>query len=157
MKSSGVRWIAAVMSFIALIGCADPTYVQGSGDAPVTPVEKGADPCTYRFAGTQLCASFSWEQVATEKIPGIMILRLFRVSPLDGFFLISDTRGNLKASIFMPDMSHGAPPVGVEKLETGTYRLAPMYFSIMHGYWEIKIQLLEEGLPADEIRIPYNF
>ena len=157
MKSIGVMLVAAVMSCIALLGCADPTYVQGSGGAPVTTVEKGADPCTYRFERTQLCASFSWEQVATEKIPGIMILRLYKVSPLDGFILLSDTTATMKASISMPDMSHGAPPVGVEKLEAGTYRLAPMYFSIMHGYWEIKIQLLEEGLTADEIRIPYNF
>lgn len=151
------NWITLCLIALVLTACADPKYIQDETSPPAGPFEVTKAECTYKFSQQDLCVAYTWEQVATEKLPGIMILRLFQPAPMDGFPLVVDTALELKSSISMPDMNHGAPPLVVEKLAPGTFRISRMYFSIMHGAWEIKLQLVREGSVVDQVFLPYNF
>lgn len=152
-----MKLCALVFSCLTLAACADPKYVQSENAAPVSPFENTPSDCTYKFSQLNLCVSFTWQQVATEKLPGIMLLRLYRPAPLDGFPIVVDTELELKSHISMPGMSHGAPPVLVEKPAPGTFRISKMYFSIMGGAWEITLQLVREGQVVDDLLVPYYF
>lgn len=149
-----MKWLSVAL-ILAIGGCADPKYVSEGAPVPVdSKLQQSGD---YHFVQADLYVSYDWEQVASESRPGVLIVRLFRPDPLDGFPFIADTDSTLTAKISMPGMGHGAPPVIVEKISAGTYRISKMYFSIMHGQWEIKLQLHSADGNIEDVVVPYTF
>lgn len=123
-----------------LTACAKPNY-QDYGAAPKA---------TLLFARAGWSGDLRWESVPTVgKDPGSLVLRIWKTDSHPPTF--PDAEMDLAAYLWMPSMGHGSSPVTVEKVsgQIGTFRLSDI-FIIMHGDWDMHLQLKRSGSVVDE-------
>lgn len=147
------RFLMGVLLGLSLWGCAHPRYEE---TAPASPQESAEDPlasCDLEFTKSHFCASLNWEKKPTEEEAGSFVLEFHGDRDPSQFVELIYP---LVVVLWMPSMGHGSAPVTVESLGMGQYRISKVFF-IMHGDWEIKIQIKSGQDVLDEVVLPYRF
>jgi hypothetical protein len=103
-----------------------------------------APSCQLYFREKQLCATLEWTKRPLPSNPAEFQLRFWdaRNGSSQGPFVAPP--GELKVSLWMPAMGHGAEPVRLERESEakGVYKVSHVSLS-MAGDWEIWVSLLD--------------
>ena len=140
-----------ILGGLWLAACAERRYVADPGIR-----EAAGEDCALRFRVSGNCLALHWDELPTETAYGRFILRIYDLADEDGFPKLVDLYSDPVVDLEMPAMNHDSPPVTVEKLEDGTYRVSNVFF-IMAGEWEIRILVTDGGGATDEAVIPFTF
>jgi len=147
-----------VVCFLFL-GCAQPKYENGNGTGSEIGRQAQGQSLGLSFANAGMQMAWRWEKdpIGTEE--GILLLRTYKASTLDGLPEPTDVTGALTMKLWMPDMGHGSSPTTVERLldasgqiVPGSYRIKGIYF-IMPGLWEMIFEIQEGGVIRDSAKI----
>jgi hypothetical protein len=144
MIGKGV-WALTVM--LALSACAEPKYVSREGVVPTAKNSEAAR--SFRFPGSGLSAWIEWEKKPTEEDFGSFLVKIGRPNRADGSPLPIEAGDELQVVLWMPSMGHGSSPVGVEKVDTGTFRASDVFFT-MPGDWEIRVKRVSAEFGQEE-------
>lgn len=147
-----VLWLA--VSLIA-VSCAKPTYVNKIAQ-PLGLSSQMLGECSLSLKDSY-CLEVNWLEEPAENKFARFALKTYRLNKLDkskvyeNYFVESPS-----IELWMPDMGHGSSPVSVEKIDSGTYLVSDVYFS-MHGDWQIKISSLNGENKIEEFILPYSY
>lgn len=147
----------ALILFLCLImnSCADPKYVNPNTAQSDTKLEQQSSSCVAQFNSGK-CISLTWKTTATENVPGTFIIKTFHPNVVDASPVLEDLSPDIAIVLWMPDMPHGSTPVKVAHVDTGTYLVSDVHFTMI-GAWEIRVQLKNGNTIQDEAIIPFNY
>ncbi len=149
-----------LLALIAVLhGCAQPKYENSVAAGEGTSLTGQGQRMGVTFAAAGMQMAWRWEKdpVGTEE--GILLVRTYRASAVDGHLEPSDVSGDLAMRLWMPDMGHGSSPTTVERLRDdqgvivpGAYRIRAVYF-IMPGLWEMIFEIQQGGEVRDSAKV----
>lgn len=154
---------------LLMAGCLESPLFNHA-DAAVTPIaslsptnahgDVAAQDCPLSFDKAGLCASLTWEKMATDEEKGEFTLRFWKKNEATEAGPYVVVPGKLAVKLFMPSMGHGSSPVTITpKLDQtgaavpGVYSITDVYF-IMGGPWEIWVQFKQGTQVLDQVKLP---
>jgi len=158
--------IAPVMSLaLFTAGClSSPLLHHADADQGSNQVHNLASSgCALSFPNAGLCASMQWTQTPSDDEGGQFILRFWSATQgtENGPFIDPGQAVGIK--IWMPSMGHGSSPVrlaaGVDAsgaVIPGVFQGTEAYF-MMHGEWEIWVQLKQGRQVLEQAKIIYQY
>ena len=128
-----------ILIFFAVLGCARPNY------QPINTV-KTTKTCGLSFSNVKLCIDLIWENLPSTTEDSSFFLKFYST---DGTQKKLTPDFDLHITLFMPSMGHGSRPVQITMNSDGNYHVTQVYF-IMHGEWQIRLQLMKESEIIDQ-------
>jgi hypothetical protein len=105
--------------------------------------------CPLGFKNSALCASFDWQTGPAVSAKSTATLRFWDPSSATVNGPYRDVDGEVAVELWMPSMNLGSAPVVVTPQGGGTYAVDNIYF-IMHGDWEVRVQIKRGGQLVDK-------
>lgn len=151
------RMIPLCLFALLVFGCARPNYesVQNLNGWGTTTNQKVSD-CQIRFQSSGLCLLWSWEELPTAKVAGVLQFKVVRANALDDSPMPVDSEFTPSVLLWMPDMGHGSSPTNTTRVDVGSYRVTNVFF-IMPGQWEIRFQIKDGEILKDEAVAIFTF
>lgn len=144
-----------ILVLTLLTACADPTYLAPSDMTGQNQLQNVGS-CKLQFNNSGICLDWKWERFQIDKTSrGIFLVKTYRLNKADSSPVLIDLPVNPIIKLSMPGMPHGAPPVSVEQVDTGTYRASNVYFN-MTGVWAFNFKIIENGEVVDEASFNTN-
>ncbi|MGE3261935.1 MAG: hypothetical protein AB7K68_09165 [Bacteriovoracia bacterium] len=144
---------------LMLLGCAQPKYENSPSSGLSTDQQKQGQGLGIKFPQSGIQMAWRWEKEPVGPEEGVLVVRTYRLSPVDNFPEPVDVSADLTLKLWMPDMGHGSAPTVVERMRdangvlvTGAYRVKSIYF-IMPGYWEMIFEIQEGGVVRDSAKV----
>lgn len=140
---------------LVLTACAQPKKEEpkSSKDRPTGTTEGQSS--ENKFDYTNLQFVWRWQRDPFNDTEGVMFVRFYIPSVIDGFLEPANVPGSFQLQLWMPDMGHGSVDTIVEHQKdpagnevVGAYKIRNIYF-IMPGKWELRFQLVAEGAVRD--------
>ncbi len=149
----GKQALLFAVVLIFLSGCARPEYAAKSetSRAPQT-----AEKAQASLPNSKYQISLAWMTAQTEEEAGSFLLKFWRANLADQTPVPVDFPQTVNVRLWMPSMNHGSSPVTVTKVDTGTYLVDDVFFS-MPGDWDIQIQLKDETGITDAANISVHY
>lgn len=126
--------------------------------------QEGKTPaCQFYFKKEKLCAGMTWVkkpvvvELPTEKDQAEFTLNFWNPKSGSEKGPFVDAPGQVKVSLWMPDMDHGSEPTVVhhDEKQAGVYHVSHVLFS-MGGNWEIRVSLLRGDKILDRAQAKYR-
>lgn len=151
--------LTLILSLLIVVGCAKPQSAvenqpvqtdQSQGPRETT------TPCSVQMDLSRLCLTWSWEKRPTPQEYGSFVFKTFRLNLYDQTPIETNLDSHPKVILWMPSMGHGSVPTQVTQIDTGTYRVTQVFFT-MPGDWEIRFHVTQDQEIIDHATISINF
>ena len=158
MLKQQIASLISVTTIIAgLTSCAKPNYAQEVRPQNGKMIQQGFEPlpCAIQFSYSKNCLIWYWESLPQTNQSASLIFKVFRANSFDGSPVHVELLSSPQVIMEMPNMSYCSSPRIAEKLDTGTYRVKNLIFT-MPGEWQLRISVPSLTTVIDEAKILWN-